>query len=48
MNGLLLLVLSAFGLGLLALSGFFWALHSGQYDDVKGAGERILLDDDFP
>lgn len=48
MNGLVLLVLSAMGLGLLAMAGFMWALRSGQYDDVEGAGERILLDDDYP
>lgn len=48
MNGLVLLVLSAMGLGLMALAGFLWALRSGQYDDVEGAGARILLDDDFP
>lgn len=48
MNGLVLLVLSAMGLGLLALAGFLWALRSGQYEDVEGAGERILLNDDFP
>ncbi|UJW85563.1 cbb3-type cytochrome oxidase assembly protein CcoS [Devosia sp. SL43] len=48
MNGLVLLVLSAMGLGLLALAGFMWALRSGQYDDVEGAGERILLNDDYP
>ena len=31
------------GIGLLA---FIWALSSGQYDDVEGAGERILIDDE--
>lgn len=30
------------GIGLLA---FFWCLSSSQYDDLKGAAERILLDD---
>tara|TARA_R110002020_G_scaffold14225_17_gene50440 strand:- start:2025 stop:2174 length:150 start_codon:yes stop_codon:yes gene_type:complete len=47
MSGLVLLVLSAMGLGLLALVGFLWALRSGQYDDVEGDGERILLNDDY-
>lgn len=48
MNGLLLLVVSAMGLGGLALAGFFWALRTGQYDDIEGAAQRILLDEDMP
>jgi cbb3-type cytochrome oxidase maturation protein len=32
------------GAGLVA---FFWALKSGQFEDPKGAAERILLDDDL-
>lgn len=48
MNGLILLVLSAIGLGGLALAGFFWALRSGQYEDIEGAAQRILLDDEMP
>ena len=27
------------------LATFLWALRSGQYEDLKGAGERILQDD---
>ena len=46
MNGLLLLVLSAMGLGALALAGCFWAVRNGQYEDIEGAAQRILLDDD--
>jgi cbb3-type cytochrome oxidase maturation protein len=48
MSGLILLVVSAMGLGALALAGFFWALRTGQYDDIDGAAQRILLDDDMP
>ena len=48
MNGLLVLVISPMGLGSLALAGFFWALRSGQYDDIEGAGHRVLLNDDMP
>lgn len=33
-----------FGLG--ALGAFVWALRSGQYEDLDGAGERVLLDDE--
>ncbi|MCS6762242.1 MAG: cbb3-type cytochrome oxidase assembly protein CcoS [Candidatus Devosia symbiotica] len=45
MNGLIFLIPCAIGLGILALLGFFWALRSGQYDDLEGAAQRILLDD---
>jgi cbb3-type cytochrome oxidase maturation protein len=31
------------GVGLIA---FFWAVRAGQYDDLDGAAERILMDDD--
>ncbi|CAM5486252.1 putative protein, possibly involved in nitrogen fixation OS=Afipia felis OX=1035 GN=NCTC12722_03586 PE=4 SV=1 [Afipia felis] len=30
--------------GLASLAAFLWALQSGQYDDLDGAGERILID----
>ena len=45
MSGLLVLIPVALVLGLTALATFLWALKSGQYDDLKGAGERILQDD---
>jgi len=48
MSGLLLLIPLAVCLGLLALAAFLWALRSGQYEDLDGAGERILDDDDTP
>ena len=46
MNGLLYLIPAALFLGLLGLGAFLWALRSGQYDDLDGAAERILFDDD--
>ncbi|MCB2052481.1 MAG: cbb3-type cytochrome oxidase assembly protein CcoS [Novosphingobium sp.] len=46
MNGLLLLIPLALGLGLMGLAAFFWALRNGQFDDPDGAAERILMDDD--
>ncbi len=46
MNVLIYLVPMALGLGLLGLFGFLWALCSGQYSDVDGAAQRVLLDDD--
>jgi cbb3-type cytochrome oxidase maturation protein len=36
------------GLGLLGLGAFLWALSSGQYEDLDGAAERILYDEDRP
>jgi cbb3-type cytochrome oxidase maturation protein len=42
----LYLVPIALVLGALALGAFMWALGSGQYEDLDGAAERILFDDD--
>ncbi len=30
----------------LAIAIFFWAVNSGQYDDLDGEGERLLFGDD--
>jgi cbb3-type cytochrome oxidase maturation protein len=27
---------------------FFWAVRSGQFDDLEGPAHRILMDDDTP
>ena len=45
MTALLYLIPIALALGLLGLFVFFWAVKSGQYDDLEGAAHRILLDD---
>ena len=37
------LVILAAGVGI-----FFWAVKSGQYDDIDREGDRILFDDDEP
>jgi cbb3-type cytochrome oxidase maturation protein len=44
MTDFLYLVPIALGLGLAGLAAFMWAMRSGQYDDLDGAAERILLD----
>jgi cbb3-type cytochrome oxidase maturation protein len=31
-----------------ALAAFLWSLRSGQYDDLEGAANRILFDEDRP
>jgi len=46
MNGLVILIPAALILGLLGLAAFLWSLKSGQYEDLDGAAERILYDDD--
>lgn len=46
MNVLIYLLPVALGLGILGLLAFLWSLKSGQYDDLDGAAERILLNDD--
>lgn len=46
MSVLLYLIPIALTLGLLGLAGFLWALRSGQFDDLDGAANRILFDED--
>lgn len=46
MTTLVYLIPVALFLGGISLLGFLWALRSGQYDDLDGAAERILLDAD--
>jgi cbb3-type cytochrome oxidase maturation protein len=46
MNLLLILIPLALGLGLLGLGAFLWSLKSGQYEDLDGAAERILEDEE--
>lgn len=33
---------------LLIVVGVFWSIKSGQFDDLEGPAERILMDDDDP
>ncbi|MDJ0686583.1 MAG: cbb3-type cytochrome oxidase assembly protein CcoS [Alphaproteobacteria bacterium] len=46
MSALMYLIPIALLLGLLGLAAFLWSLKSGQFDDLDGAAERILYDDD--
>lgn len=46
MTILLVLIPVALVLGGLGLAAFLWALKSGQYEDMEGAANRILFDDD--
>jgi cbb3-type cytochrome oxidase maturation protein len=36
----------ALALGAVGLAAFMWSLRSGQYDDLDGAAERILFEDE--
>jgi cbb3-type cytochrome oxidase maturation protein len=47
MSSLVYLVPLALVLGGGALWAFLWSLKSGQYEDLDGAAERILLDDEM-
>lgn len=47
MDVLIYLIPIALFLGLIGLAAFVWSLKSGQYDDLDGAAQRILLDDDI-
>lgn len=48
MTSLLILIPAALILGGLGLAAFLWSLRSGQFEDLDGAGSRILFDDDRP
>jgi len=45
MSGMAFLIASALSIGLLALGVLLWTMASGQYDDLDGDSQRILLDD---
>jgi cbb3-type cytochrome oxidase maturation protein len=45
-SSLVFLVPLALLLGAVALAAFLWSLRSGQYEDLDGAAERILIDED--
>jgi cbb3-type cytochrome oxidase maturation protein len=47
MTVLLFLVPLALLLGGIGLAAFLWALRGGQYDDLDGAAERVLSNDDI-
>lgn len=46
MSNLVFLIPIALFLGGLGLAAFLWALRDGQFDDLDGAAERALFDDD--
>ena len=48
MTALAWLIPCALVLGALGLIAFLWALRSGQFDDLEGAGWRAIQDDEEP
>lgn len=46
MDSLLMLIPVALFLGLVGLGAFLWALKSGQFEDLDGAANRILFEED--
>ncbi|WP_325099696.1 cbb3-type cytochrome oxidase assembly protein CcoS [Aquamicrobium zhengzhouense] len=35
----------ALGMGLVGLAAFLWSMGAGQYEDLDGAAERVLIPD---
>ncbi|MEP3246856.1 MAG: cbb3-type cytochrome oxidase assembly protein CcoS [Sneathiella sp.] len=48
MTALIYLIPVALFLGGMGLAAFLWSLRSGQYEDLDGAANRILFDEEEP
>jgi len=48
MSDFYFLIPVALALGAAGLAAFLWSLRNGQYEDLDGAAERILFDEDRP
>lgn len=46
MTGLAFLIPIALGMGLAGLAAFLWSMRDGQYDDLDGAANRILIEEE--
>ena len=46
MTGVAILLPIALLMGLSGLGAFFWAMKRGQFDDLDGAANRILIDEE--
>lgn len=46
MNIIFLLIPLSLALVVVIILALFWAVRSGQYDDMEGPRHRILMDDD--
>jgi cbb3-type cytochrome oxidase maturation protein len=49
MNSILIFLLGLTFLFLILIgAGIFWAIKNGQFEDMEGPAQRILMDDDDP
>lgn len=48
MTVLVYMIPISFALGAVGLAAFLWTLRTGQYQDMDGAAERVLFDEDDP
>ena len=46
MEFMVILIPTSLLLGLVGLGAFFWSHSSGQYEDLEGAANRVLIDDE--
>jgi cbb3-type cytochrome oxidase maturation protein len=46
MDSMWWLILIGLGMACVGLAAFLWSLRNGQYDDLDGAAERVLLEED--
>lgn len=46
MNVLAFLIPIALGMGGAGLAFFFWAMRDGQFEDLDGAANRVLIDEE--
>lgn len=46
MKALIVLIPITLAMGAAALLAFFWSMRAGQYEDLDGAAERVLIDED--
>ena len=46
MSVLALLIPTSIGLGLIGLVAFLWSMRNGQYEDLDGSAERVLMNDE--
>ena len=46
MTSIAVLLPIALTMGLCGLAAFFWALKGGQFEDLEGAANRILIDEE--
>lgn len=47
-DGYFFLIPIALAMGAVGLAVFLWSVRTGQYDDLEGAAQRILYQDDKP